>query len=126
MRAVVLDAGALIALESHDRRMAALVEAIVTYRVPTFVPASVVAQTWRGGPRQHHISRLLKSRALRVMPLDDETARRIGLLLGATGTADVVDAHVADLAAYVGHATVYTSDPSDIRILNPHLTVKRV
>jgi hypothetical protein len=26
----------------------------------------------------------------------------------------------------VGHATVYTSDPSDIRILNPHLTVKRV
>jgi len=44
--------------------------------------------------------------------LDPDVARAIGLLLGASGTTDVVDGHVALLCS-PGDA-VLTSDPEDI------------
>ena len=51
-----------------------------------------------------------------MLPLEPHDARRIGELLGATGTKDVVDAHVAVLAEPGDR--VLTSDPEDmVRLL---------
>lgn len=61
-------------------------------------PAGVLAQVWRGSPRQDAIARRVHSRMLRVDPMADEAALGIGVILTGTRTPDVVDAHVALLA----------------------------
>ncbi len=120
MRTVVLDAGALIALERRDTRMLALAADLVAMKVAAHLPAGVLAQVWRGSPRQHAVMKLVRTGALRVEPLSEEIAVRIGLLLAASGTSDVVDAHVALLGRKL-HATVVTSDPHDLHTLDPAL-----
>lgn len=119
----VFDSGALIALERGDNEMASIIAVIERYRIRTYIPSGVVAQVWRGHPRQHPIAKLLKSELITVVPLDDETARRVGLVLGRSQTSDVVDGHVALLASSLGNAVVYTSDPDDIRRIDPRLKV---
>jgi hypothetical protein len=122
MKAVVLDAGALIGLERRNRRMLAVLQEIVKSRNIAHVPAGVVAQVWRGSARQHALVRLLKAEAVRVHPLTEAAAYRVGLLLGRSLTTDVVDAHVAILGRSLG-AIVLTSDPDDLRRLDPALDI---
>ena len=121
----VLDTGALIALERRDRRMIALLDAVITHRLAAFVPAGVVAQAWRGSASQHAIAKLLRAAAVRIEPLDDATAFRIGLKLAETAGSDVIDAHVALLAARVG-GRVFTSDPNDIRRLDAGVAIEAI
>ena len=123
MRPIVLDAGALIAVERRTKFGATLVNRIVMDRIPTFVPAGVVAQVWRGSPRQHDIATLLKSKALRVDPLDDLKARKIGVLLGKANAKDATDGHVAYLALILGNAVVFTSDRGDIQAIDSRIEV---
>lgn len=54
--------------------------------------------------------------------LDRVDAMAIGRLLAASGTADVVDAHVVICARRAGQAIV-TSDPADLRRLDPQARV---
>ena len=122
MTTVVLDAGALIALERGDRRVLALLQELIRGRVAAHVPATVVGQAWRGSPRQHGVTRLLKAEAVRVHPFSEQVAYRVGVLLASTRTADVVDAHVALLARSLA-APVLTSDPADLERLDPSLTL---
>jgi len=124
-RPVVFDAGALIALARRDREMLAAVAVIVSHKIPAYVPAGVIAQVWRGDPRQHDIAVLLKSDAVRVVALDETAAKQVGVLLGRTGTSDVTDGHVALVADNAG-GTVYTSDPGDIAAINPALDIETV
>jgi hypothetical protein len=49
-------------------------------------------------------------------------AAGVGRLLAASGTADVVDAHVVLCARRTGQA-VLTTDPDDLRHLDPSLTL---
>ena len=51
-------------------------------------------------------------------PLTNAGARAAGVLCGAAGTADVIDASVV-LVARQQPATVITSDRSDLEILDP-------
>lgn len=125
MNSVVLDAGALIALERCDPRMVALASEIVEARCQAHTPAGVVAQVWRGSPQQHATVRLIKSGVVRVDPLTDEVAFQLGQLLAASGTSDVIDSHVALLARRV-RGTVVTSDPDDLAALDPALRVVKV
>jgi predicted nucleic acid-binding protein len=118
----VLDAGALIALERRDRRALALLHELCQARLVAHVPTTVVAQVWRGSPRQHAIVRLLKAEALRVHAFTEALAYRVGVLLAASRTSDVVDAHVALLGRAL-NARVVTSDPDDLRGLVPDLDV---
>ena len=119
---VVLDTGALIALERRDSRMIALIITVAGEEIPTFIPAGVVAQVWRSSARQHNIARLLATDSVQVDPLDEGTAKAIGVLLGSSRTSDVVDGHVALLARRT-HGTVYTSDEGDIRQIDPTLDI---
>jgi predicted nucleic acid-binding protein len=122
VRNLVLDTGALIALERRDRRMVALAREVVRAKAVAHVATGVVAQVWRGSVRQHAVVRLLRSEALRTHVLSNSVAYRIGLLLSASGTSDVVDAHVAMLGRSLG-AVVLTSDPDDLLRLDSELDI---
>ena len=122
MRPLVLDAGALIALERRSKRALALLEQTIDAHTVAHVPAGVLAQVWRGSARQHALARLLRSEAFRVHPLDERMALRIGLLLASRGGSDVVDAHVALLGRMLS-AVVVTSDVDDLERLDPQLTL---
>ena len=75
--------------------------------------SGVVARVWRGGARQARLARLLRTDVLEELPLDDVSSRRIGALAATTGANDVVDGHIAVIAAD-RHAIVVTSDPGDL------------
>lgn len=110
----MLDAGAFLAVERSDPIVLALLKGeLVDGRVPQ-THGGVVGQVWRGGrDRQVTLARLL--RACEVVPLDAGLGRAAGVLLGSSGTADVVDAAVVLLAR--DGDTVLTSDPGDIALL---------
>lgn len=117
---LTLDTGALIALERGDPRMRALLRRALEHDVEIAVPASVVAQAWRGGPRQARVARLLGDPAVSVVVLDDPMARAIGLLCGRSGHPDIVDVHVVLHARERGQAVV-TSDPDDFSAIDAGL-----
>lgn len=119
---LVLDAGALIALERADRAIAAIIEVARQDQRAVVVPAGVVGQVWRGGARQARVARLLGARDVQVEPLTDPVARAAGILCGAAQTDDVIDASVV-LAARLHRATVITSDRGDISALDPFLAM---
>ena len=119
---LTLDTGALIGLERGDERVRSLLQRAAADGLPLAVPAGVVAQAWRGGPRQARIARLLADPDVRVVVLDDLTARAIGMLVARSGHHDVVDASVALCAAERGHV-VLTSDPDDVAAVDPRLAL---
>ena len=120
---LTLDAGALIALQRGDPRIRSLLRQALDRGLRLTLPATVLAQAWRGGPRAAHISRLVKDREhVAVIPLDETEAYAVGEIASRTGQSDVVDIHVALCARRVGDRVV-TSDPADISAIDPGLTV---
>jgi len=93
---------------------------------PIVIPAAVLAQVWRGrGPRQARLLMLLGARIVSVQELTPTRAQVAGELCGRAGTADVVDASVV-IAAWGNGSVVVTSDPDDLRRLDPRLTIVAV
>lgn len=119
---MTLDSGALIAFERGSTRMLALVERASVHGRRLAVPAGVVAQTWRAGPRQARLSRLLRAPVTEIVPLDDLAARAVGIMCGRTAATDVVDVSVVVCARERGHSVV-TGDPDDLRAIDPTLSV---
>jgi predicted nucleic acid-binding protein len=119
---LVLDAGALIAVERGDRETAAVIEITRQERGTVVVPAAVVGQVWRGGGRQTRTARLLNAREVNVEPLTDAGARAAGVLCGSSGTTDVIDASVV-LTARRYRAAVVSSDRADLEVLDPTIPV---
>jgi hypothetical protein len=119
---LILDAGALIAIERGDRATAALIVVARCDGRPIIVPAGAVGQAWRGGARQTLLARLLGARELSVEPLTEAVARAAGELCGARDTADVIDASVV-LAAHRYRAVVLSSDRADLARLDPGLQI---
>lgn len=113
-RPVVLDAGALIAVDRADRRVVRLLE----LAAEVHVPAGALAQAWRNPARQARLARVVASADVRIDPLDAVSARAAGQLCAATGTSDVIDASVAIAARALG-GVVVTSDADDLRRLDP-------
>ena len=111
---VVLDAGALIAVEAFDRQVLALLkQELLAGRAPV-THGGVVGQVWRGtGGRQARLARFL--RAVRVEPLDEALGRRAGTLLGRARKSDVIDAALVLLAA--DGDLILTSDAGDLEPL---------
>lgn len=113
MKEVVLDAGALIALERGDQVVRAYVLLAARGLVALSTSSAVVAQVWRGGARQARLSRFLSSDLVAEEPLATTSSRRIGILAAATGASDVVDGHVA-VMAMERDGVIVTSDPHDL------------
>ncbi|HEX7836411.1 MAG TPA: hypothetical protein VF469_03060 [Kofleriaceae bacterium] len=111
---LVLDNGALIALERNDRAMwRRLKLALAVEQVPV-CHGGIVGQAWRGrGPRQALLAKALES--IEVRPLDSKLGRAAGELLARAGRSDVVDAALVLLAG--DGDQIITSDPHDIEPL---------
>lgn len=116
---LVLDAGALLAIECRDRQVGAMLRVAQQERIAVRTSPAAVAQVWRHGARQVLLARILAGVA--APPLDLDTGKRLGVLLGAAGCSDVVDAHVASLAR--AGDRVLTSDPGDLRSILDALSV---
>ena len=110
---VVLDAGALIAIDRRDRTVGAMLRLLQRDAVPLVTSGAVVAQAWRDPRRQANLARLLTG--VHVAALDEGAGRRVGELLRANNTTDLVDAHVSLLVH--NQDRVLTSDENDIRAL---------
>ncbi|MDN5744911.1 MAG: hypothetical protein L0H31_07290 [Nocardioidaceae bacterium] len=119
---LTLDAGALIAVERGDRRVRQLIEYALSDGRAVHVVPGVLAQAWRGGPRQAKLAAMLSREGIALKSLGPDTAKLLGAVIGATGHADVTDVHVAVDARQNRHI-VMTSDPDDIRAVDPSLTV---
>jgi hypothetical protein len=108
--ALVLDAGALIAIERGDPAVLDLLKSAHSDGVKVRTTSTVVSQVWRDGRRQARLSSAL--RGIEEVAHDRSRSRRIGELLGRAGASDVVDAGVVDIAA--DGDDVLTSDVDDL------------
>jgi hypothetical protein len=109
--ALILDAGALVAVDRDDRAMLARLRAAQSHGLELRSNAMVVAQLWRDRrSRQVSLARLL--RAVDVRAVEHRDGRQAGALLAAAGTADAIDATVVLLAA--AGDRILTSDPTDL------------
>lgn len=111
---VTYDAGALIAADCGERRIWARHRALLARREVPAVPAPVVAQAWRGSPRQVQLPRLLAGCI--VESFDDARARATGALAARASTADIVDAAVVE-GALRRHDLVVSSDHADLQAI---------
>jgi hypothetical protein len=120
MPGVTLDAGGLIALDRDDRRVVVLLARARETGARVSVPAPALAQAIRRPERQVRLSRLIRQPGTDVIALGRVDATHVGRLLAASGTSDIVDAHVVICARRAGQPVV-TSDPGDLRQLDPAL-----
>lgn len=107
---LVLDAGALIAIDRGDRRTAGVVRAATIAGQAVRTHGGVVGQAWRDGARQALLAKVLRS--VEVVPLGAGLGRDAGLLLATSGGTDVIDAALVCIAN--DGDTIITSDPGDI------------
>jgi Arc/MetJ-type ribon-helix-helix transcriptional regulator len=94
----------------------------VPKRSPVTMPASALSQAIRRPERQARLSRLIRQPSTDVVALDRVDSVHVGRLLAASGTSDVVDAHVVVCARRFAQRVV-TSDPDDLLRLDGTLTL---
>ncbi|MGH3544910.1 MAG: hypothetical protein ACRDPW_03140 [Mycobacteriales bacterium] len=111
MSALILDAGAFVAVDRGDRSMLTKLRVAQQRGIALRSNAVVVAQVWRSGDgRQVSLARLL--RGVDVATVDEELGRRAGVLIGRARTSDPIDATLV-LTAQPGDR-ILTGDPADI------------
>ena len=111
MSALVLDAGAFVAVDRGDREMFVRLRSAQRSGLELRSNGAVFAQVWRvEGGRQANLARLLKS--VDVRAVDERLGRDAGVLLGRAGTQDAIDASVVAIA--VSGDRILTGDANDI------------
>jgi hypothetical protein len=115
-----MNGGGLVALDRNDRQVIVLVARASELSVQVVVPATALAQAIRNPAEQARRSRLIGQTDTDVVALNGPDATAVGLLLAATATADIADAHVVICARRTGQVVV-TSDPGDIGRIGPEL-----
>jgi DNA-binding transcriptional MocR family regulator len=112
--ALILDAGALVAVDRDDRAMLARLRASQMHGMELRTNAMVVAQVWRDRRgRQVNLARLLQATDVRAVSQRD--GREAGVLQQTAGSSDAIDATVVLLASPGDR--ILTSDPGDINRL---------
>ncbi|MFT4010604.1 MAG: hypothetical protein QM655_11250 [Nocardioidaceae bacterium] len=107
---MLLDAGALIAVERGDAVMWRRLRIATDDVAPVITHGGIVGQVWRGGGRQALLARALAG--VSVIPIDVQLGKATGELLAVSSTSDVNDAALA-LLANPGDQVI-TSDPDDL------------
>ncbi len=125
MPGVTLDAGVLIALERDDRRVLVLLARARETGARVTIPATALAHVVRARASQVRLARLVRQPTTDVVPLGRVDATSVGRLLAASGTGDIVDAHVV-ICARRAAQHVATPDPDELRALDPDLRVVRL
>jgi hypothetical protein len=109
---VTYDTGALIAADRNDRRTWALHAGFLALEVSPTVPTPVLAEAWRGGPRQASLARFLA--LCTIEALTEQQAKAVGALAARADHDDIVDVTVVE-GAIRRHDAVVTSNPTHIR-----------
>jgi hypothetical protein len=122
---VTLDAGALIALDRNDRRVLVLLARARELGARVTVPATALAQAIRRPVAQARLARLIRQPTTDVRSLDVVDATSVGILLGASRTKDLADAHVV-ICAKRAKQPILTSDPDDLLRLDPFASLVRL
>jgi predicted nucleic acid-binding protein len=122
MSGVTLDAGALIAIDRGDRRILALLARAKEVGAPVTIPATALAQAIRRPRTQARLARLVRQPTTDLAALDGPDATSVGILLAASRTSDIADAHVV-VCARRSRQPIVTSDPDDLRRLDPSATL---
>jgi predicted nucleic acid-binding protein len=118
MAGITLDAAGLIALDRDDRRVVVLLARARETGARVTIPATALAQAIRRPEQQVRLARLVRQPTTDVIALDRVDATNVGRLLAASATSDITDAHVVICARRSGQRVV-TSDPGDLRALDP-------
>lgn len=114
MTALILDAGAFIAVERNDRRTVALLKMARLNSLALRSNGVVVAEVWRGGSgNQVPLARLLA--AVELLAVSGEVGQSAGVLLRDAGGGSAIDATVVTIARPGDQ--IVTSDQGDIRAL---------
>jgi predicted nucleic acid-binding protein len=116
----VLDTGALIALEkpSRAKKLSLLFDRIgPAGRLA--ISAGSIAEAWRASPRQTPLVFLMRRQDVCIEEITVPVAKSIGAFLAHVNNGDdIVDAHVIMLARHF-RLPVITTDPDDLRALDP-------
>ena len=118
MKGVTLDAGGLLAVDREDRRVIVLLARAQETSARITIPATALAQAIRQPSRQARLARLVRQPTTDIVPLNAPDATSVGVLLAASRTSDIADAHVVICARRARQAIV-TSDPADLQRLDP-------
>ncbi|MFE3453353.1 PIN domain-containing protein [Nonomuraea sp. NPDC059194] len=119
----VFDSGALIQLERGNDTVLDAVARVSAGEAIGVVPRTVLAEIWRGGPRQARLAAMLKladgqrEADLLIDELTAPRAREIGKTIAACGHDDIVDVNVALCAREANgqiKALVFTTDRDDL------------
>ncbi|MBI4934593.1 MAG: twitching motility protein PilT [Actinobacteria bacterium] len=121
MDGVTYDTGALIAADRNDRHMWALHAGFLALEVSPTVPTPVLAEAWRGGPRQASLARFLA--LCTTDALTEEQAKAVGALATRADHDDIVDVTVVE-GAVRRHDAVVTSNPTHIRKIADAIRVR--
>lgn len=106
---MILDAGVLISIDRREPAAGAVTRWTDEDDLALHTSEAVVAQVWRDGARQAVLAAFL--RTVEIHALDD--GRAVGRLLRASGTSDVVDAHLGLLARELND-DILTGDVDDL------------
>jgi predicted nucleic acid-binding protein len=120
MPGVTLDAGGLIALDRNNRQVIVLLARARETGARVTIPATALAQAIRRPERQIRLARLVRQPTTDVVHLDRVDATSVGRLIAASKTSDIADAHVV-ICARRAKQDVVTSDPDDLRLLDPSI-----
>jgi predicted nucleic acid-binding protein len=112
---LILDSGAIIALAAGSERARHFLQRAARERVLAVIPAVVIAETTRGGPRTARVHRVIKA-VDEVALITEAVAREAGRLLAAARLANAtIDALVVAMAACREPTIILTGDVDDIR-----------
>lgn len=112
---MMIDAGVLVSVDRGDRAALSFRTAAERSSHELHTTAPVVAQVWRDGSSQARLARFLKT--VTIHQFDEIDGRRVGEMLGRTGTTDLADAHLVVTAISLG-LDIVTGDPREIQALS--------
>lgn len=112
-----------MALDRNDPKMWRIMKAAAIRGTTIFAPSTVIAQVWRGSPRQARLAIALQGVEVSLF---DPIAKAAGELCGSSRTTDVIDASVALTAKNQRANQIYTSDDADINHLLETLQIEDV
>lgn len=107
----MLDAGALVGVDRGDRTVLARLKAAQLHGIELRTNAMIVAQVWRD-PRGRQASLAGVLNAVDIRSVDEHDGRHAGVLCGAAGTSDPIDASLVLLA--MPGDRILTGDPGDL------------
>ncbi len=123
---LILDSGAVIALAARQERVRQILQRARVEKRLVVIPAVVIAETTRGGPRDAAVNRVIKAVDV-IAPITEEIAREAGRLLIAAGMSNAtVDALVVATALRPIPTIILTGDVGDITALSVNYSHVRI